>query len=115
MAISASTHQGVRELLKKVVQMIESLPAPTVAAEVPVFKPSEDEESFRIVREGGAFRVIGKRIERAAVMTYWEYDEAVVRFHRILSALGIADALREAGVTQGSTVLIGDYELEWVD
>lgn len=114
MAISAATHQGVRDLMNQVVKMLDALPAPEPVVEVPVFKP-DDDEGFRIVREGAAFRVIGKRIERAAKMTYWEYDEALARFHRILSALGIADALREAGVSQGSTVLIGDYVLEWID
>lgn len=114
MAISAATQQGVRDLMNQVIRMLDALPVAAPADEVPVFR-LDDDEGFRIVREGAAFRVIGKRIERAAMMTYWEYDEAVVRFHRILSALGIADALREAGVSQGSTVLIGDYELEWID
>ena len=55
------------------------------------------------------------RIERAAAMTYWEYDEAVNRFQRILGALGITDALRDAGVTAGDTVLIGNVVLEWAE
>ena len=56
-----------------------------------------------------------KRIERAAEMTYWEFDEAVARFQRILELLGINRALQEAGVRQGDTVRIGEYELEWKD
>jgi len=48
-------------------------------------------------------------------MTYWEYDESVRRFQRILKTLGIEDALRAAGVKPGDTVFIGDYELEWAD
>ncbi len=115
MAISAATHQGVRDLLNLTLQMLSELPEPAPAEEVPVFRPEEDEDVFEIVREGAAFRVIGRRIERAAAQTYWEYDEAVMRFHRILVALGIADALIEAGVRQGDTVLIGSYELEWFD
>jgi len=114
-AISAATHQGVRELMRLVLDMLDRLPASTPVTEIPVFKLEEDEETFQIVRENEAFRVVGKRIERAAAMTYWDYDEAVARFHRILTALGIADALREAGVSEGDTVLIGAYELEWVD
>ena len=54
-------------------------------------------------------------IERAASMTYWEYDQAARRFQRILKTLGIEDALREAGVEAGDTVFIGDFELEWQD
>jgi GTP-binding protein len=48
-------------------------------------------------------------------MTYWEYDESIRRFQRILETLGIDAALRKAGVEEGDTVMIGDYELEWSD
>ena len=46
-------------------------------------------------------------------MTRWEYYDAVMRFQRILQALGITDALRRAGVQEGETVRIGSKELEW--
>ena len=55
----------------------------------------------------------GAEIEKVAKMTNWEYYEAALRFQRILSALGIADALREAGVEDGDTVRFGDVELVW--
>lgn len=111
-AVSAKTHEGVRDLLKKTLEMVSKLPPPVTTETVPVYRP-EDEEAFAIVRDGAAFRVTGKRIERAAAMTYWEYDEAVMRFQHILDALGIADALRAAGASKGDTVVIGEHELEW--
>jgi GTP-binding protein len=57
----------------------------------------------------------GKAIERAAAMTYWEYEASVRRFQRILQVLGIEDALRKAGVQEGEMVFIGEFELEWTD
>ena len=54
-------------------------------------------------------------IERAAKMTYWENSQSIRRFQRILQALGIEDALRKAGVDEGDTVYIGEFELEWQD
>jgi len=48
-------------------------------------------------------------------MTYWDYDQAVTRFQRILESMGVSDALLEAGVRSGDTVHIGDMELEWGD
>ncbi len=48
-------------------------------------------------------------------MTYWDYEEAVVRFQKTLDFLGITQALREAGVQEGDTVYIGEHELEWSD
>ncbi len=55
----------------------------------------------------------GKAIERAADMTYWEYDEAVRRFQKTLAKLGVELALKEAGAQPGDSVRIGEYELEW--
>jgi GTP-binding protein len=78
-----------------------------------VFRPTESEDAFEIVKEGDSFRVRGKRIERVAAMTDWTNDEAVARFQRIIKAMGIQDALQEAGVRLGDTVLIGNHELEW--
>jgi len=48
-------------------------------------------------------------------MTYWEEESAVLRFYRVIKALGIDTALRHAGIQEGDTVYIGDYELEWTD
>ena len=48
-------------------------------------------------------------------MTYWEYDQSIRRFQHILKALGIEDALRQAGVEEGDIVMIGNHELEWSD
>jgi GTP-binding protein len=114
-AISAATHEGVDDLVKTVAQTLVELPPPPPLEEIPTFRLEEDEEAFEIVREGQALRVVGKRIEQAAAMTYWEYEEAVMRFQRILEALGITDALREAGIEPGDTVFIGDHELEWME
>jgi GTP-binding protein len=113
-AISAATGQGTTELLRAVHQVLQVTPRePAAVAEAKVFRPTEDEEAFEIVKEDDSFRVRGKRIERAAVMTDWTNSEAVARFQRIIKAMGIQEALQEAGVQPGDTVFIGDYELEW--
>jgi len=39
----------------------------------------------------------------------------VRRFQRMLEALGVDKALREAGIDEGETVKIGEFELEWED
>ena len=43
-----------------------------------------------------------------------EKDRALIRrFQKIISTLGIENALREAGIEEGDTVYIADFELEW--
>ena len=70
-------------------------------------------DTWAIVQEEDGWRVRGSEIERVVAMTNWEYDEAVIRFQRILEAMGISAALEEAGVKVGDTVRIGDIEFEW--
>jgi GTP-binding protein len=48
-------------------------------------------------------------------MTYWEYEEPIRRFQRLLERLGVDRSLREAGIRPGDMVHIGEYELEWSD
>ena len=112
-AISAVTGQGTTELLRMVRQVLESTLEEPVVEEPKVFRPTESEDAFEITREGGAFHVRGKRIERVAAMTDWANDEAVARFQRIIKAMGIQEALEKAGVELEDTVIIGDHELEW--
>jgi GTP-binding protein len=117
MNISAATHQNVRAVINRAVQALDALPdeEPEVA-ELPVYQLGENPLAFTVSREpDGSFRVAGRRIERAVAMTYWDYDQAVTRFQRILESMGITAALEEAGVKSGDTVFIGDMELEWGD
>jgi GTP-binding protein len=115
-AISALTRTGVRDLLFRAAQLLASAPPPPAAEEMPVYRPAFADSEFTITREpGGAYRVSGAKIERAARMTYWEYDEAVERFQKILEVLGVYQALIDAGVQAGDTVRIGEHELEWSD
>jgi len=113
-AISAVTGQGTKELLYAVLRMVEAIPKEAVSLAGPrVFRPTEDEDTFEIVKEGERFRLRGRRLQRAAAMTDWYNEEAVTRFQRILKAMGIVEALKGAGIKAGDTVVIDDYEWEW--
>ncbi len=118
-AISAATGEGVRELVFRVQRLLQEAPPVqlyTDEAETPVIRPEEDEEMWRIFRVGeGVWRVRGKRIERIAAQTYFEFDATAERFQRILDNMGISAALRQAGVAEGDTVVIGEEVLEWTE
>ena len=113
--ISAVSGENVRQLLYKAAQVLAETPEPAPVAEMPVYRPETDPNEFVIAVVEGGYQVIGEAIERAAAMTYWEYDQSRRRFQRILETLGIDEALREAGIEPGDSVFIGDFELEWED
>ncbi|KPL06209.1 GTPase ObgE [bacterium SM23_57] len=112
-AISAIAKTNVRELLYKAFHILRELPPEEEIEELPVYKMEKDPKEFSIERDSDGWRIRGTAIERAAKMTYWEYYQSIQRFQRILSTLGIDQALRAAGVKEGDTVYIGDHELEW--
>jgi len=116
MSISAATQLNVQALINRVAAIAAELPPEMpVVEEMPVYEPeSEKQLIFTITKtDDGKFVVRGDRIERAAAMTYWEFDESVQRFQKVLEVLGITKALEDAGVKVGDTVFIGEYELEW--
>jgi len=117
MTISALARTNTRELLLRAYQALQEAPAvEQVEAPLPVYKPKEDPREFNITREGAnEWRISGVAIERAASMTYWQHDGSVRRFQKIMETLGVEEALRKAGVQEGDTVAIGDFELEWQD
>jgi GTP-binding protein len=111
--VSGLAREGLRELLFQAAHRAESAEIAT-PDELPRYTPEPEAIEFEVRRSAdGGWRLKGHALERAAAMTYWEYDEAVRRFQAMLQKLGVNDQLREAGVQDGDTVRIGEYELEW--
>jgi GTP-binding protein len=115
LAVSAATGKDVRKLLYKAAELLAKAPEVPAGIELPVYKVSSDPRQFTVQRIDSGWLVKGEAIERAAAMTYWEFDQSVRRFQRLLETLGVEAALRKAGVKSGDTVFIGEYELEWED
>ena len=116
-AISALARTGLEPVLWKCVELLKTAPQAVAVKEIPVYRAAEDPRAFNITRtDDGGYRVSGVAIERAAKMTYWEYEGSVRRFQKLIEALGIEDRLREMGIQNGDSVYIGEeYELEWQD
>ena len=84
LAISALTRENVTRLIQQVFELSASLPQRSdgLPEEVPVYELDDADLSFELNVIDGQFYVRGDRIERAAAMTYWDYDEAVARFQK---------------------------------
>lgn len=112
--ISALARTHVTDVLRTAARLLDTAPAAVERApELPVYRPMESQE-IEVTREGThTWRLSGSAIERSAAMTFWQHDGSVRRFQRLMERLGIDAALRKAGVIEGDTVRIGEYELEW--
>ena len=113
--ISALARTNTRELLIKAYQLLQETPElELIELPMPVYKPKDDPREFTITRDAdGLWRISGAAIERSAAMTHWEHDGSLRRFQKIMTHLGVDEALRNAGVEEGDTVAIGEFELEW--
>jgi len=117
LTISALARTNTRDLLIKAYRLLQETPSlEQFEAPMPVYKPKEDPREFVVSRAGpNLWRISGSAIERAAAMTHWEHDGSVRRFQKIMSTLGVDEALRKAGIEEGDMVAIGEFELEWQD
>ncbi len=113
---SAMARTNTRDILIAAFKKLEETPIPEMEETLPIYKPDVDPNQFEIKREDGAeWRITGVAIERAAKMTYWEHDGSVRRFQKMMTKLGVDEALRKAGIQEGHTVFVGNFELEWQD
>jgi len=116
LAISAETGAGLDELRVAVGALLpgaEDLAEPPEPTGVVVHRLEAAGDGFSVEREGDAYRVRGKRIERVVAQTNFDNEESAERFQRELERTGIDAALRKAGIRPGNDVRVGAFELEW--
>ena len=127
---SAATGAGVEPLMAKLRKFCDAEGGKgvesTVAGEArvdldPPFVNSRENPDRAWTLEDGAdkgfpgqWRIDSKRLEKVAAMTKFEQPDAVARFGRMLEALGVAQALVDAGAEKGDLVMVGDdVDLEY--
>jgi len=116
--VSAHDGTGLAELGRALGEALDEAKrseAPQAAGreEVHVFRFDPLAEGWQVKAEAGGVRVRGRRIEEAANRTDFQNEESRERFERLLARLGIEAELRRIGVQAGTTVRIGQAELEW--
>jgi len=118
--VSAATYDGLEELKRAMFDLLRAsyeneAPAPLVADdEIPVIRPKVRKSTDVVARDpDGQLRIVHQKAVRLAKGSNLESHEARLQFHRRLDQLKITKALREAGMEDGDTVLIGDWEFDW--
>ncbi len=119
--ISAITHEGLDLVMYRVADILNTTPEflmneETAENSIVYTYDNPKKIDFDIRNEGnGMWHVAGKRIERIVAMTSFSSDDAYKRFALRMRNIGLDDALREAGVQDGDSVRILDYEFEFSD
>ena len=115
--ISAATKQGVDELMDVVAKELKELPKEKLIdyEDRKVYTLEEEKEGFEITREKDMWVVDGPSVQRLMSRVNLEDNESMYYFQKNLDALGVNAALKKAGVKEGDTVRVVDWELEWYD
>lgn len=113
--VSAATHMGLKEILNATVNMLGELPAPLRYDETEFALKPMYEDGFEIAcEEPGVFSVSGGDIERILDSTDPNDEISMRRFQQLLKKSGIVDALKEKGAKDGDTIVLGDWEFDFV-
>ncbi|MEA2461660.1 MAG: GTPase, partial [Actinomycetota bacterium] len=110
--ISSVSGDGIEPLLGRLRQAVREARAAAPPA-VGYVRHVVREEPMEVVREDKAWRVRGRRAERAVAQTDMENDEAVLRLGRRLIAIGVERELKLAGADAGDEVRIGDVAFDF--
>lgn len=117
--MSAATDSDLNELVYHLADILDAIGPVEYAEEdfEPVEEePQKEEAPFRVQKIGpDAYEVVGPEIDGLVGRTQFERDEAVERFMKILDNMGIEKALREAGIQDGDTVIVGPMTLDYLE
>lgn len=110
--ISAVSGAGLEELLELVRDLVREARA-AAPARVGYVRHVVRESPLEVEREDDAWRVRGRRAERAVATTDMESDEAVELLQRRLIGMGVERMLAAAGAVRGDEVRIGDTAFDF--
>ena len=116
--ISGATKMGIKPLLDRVYNILETIEVEEEIVEVDenlVYHKYTDEKGFTIRKENDAFIVEGPLIERLLASVNMEDSDSVKYFQRVIRKRGIIDELKDMGVDDGDTVIMGSLEFEYYD
>ena len=115
--ISGATGEGVKELLKRVTEVLKVLPKEDLVDVEDIKKvyTLKDEDEFTITKDKDMYIVDGPAVQRIMRKVNLEDNESMYYFQKCLRELGVNEKLKEAGVKEGDTVKVVDWELEWYD
>ena len=110
--ISAVTGEGIDELVVRLHARVKSSREDLLAPTGYVRHVTRD-DPLEVAREDKAWRVGGRRVERAVLATDMTNEEAIARLQKTLLTMGVERELDRAGAHRGDEVRIGDVSFDY--
>jgi len=118
LGLSSFTREGVDELITRTMNLIDVTPffplkSEVLAEDMRIYDAHEEEKKKLISikkEKAHLWRIHGEEIERGASLINTSTDEGMEKLIAYLEKLAIDDYLLAAGVKEGDTILINDFE-----
>lgn len=121
-ALSSLTNVGVKEILSKCQELLsttEKFPLMTGEEnpEVKVYNAYDSQKPvFEVIHEKDhVFRLVGESIERTYNIINISTDEGMMKLITYLKKIDVEKALKEKGAVDGDTVILCDFEFEYLE
>ena len=119
--ISALTEEGIDEVIYKCMDLVENTPLfPLYSDEeevldTKVYTLSEEDKEFEIIKvKPHLYKITGDKIIKFYRMTNISTDEGMMVLMSKLRKLRVDDELEKMGATDGDTVVLEDFEFEYI-
>jgi GTPase len=111
-AVSSVSHAGMKDLMWEVYNTVQKAKIVAIKAEadvIEVIKPDFKELEWVVKPlEDGRFNILGRKLERFAMRTDTDNEEAVRRMRDILQKKGVVHGLKKHGAVKGSILVYGN-------
>ena len=111
--ISAATKEGISTLLDEIIGLLDQYPVQFEPLEIKEFVAAGEDLTIKIVRDNEVYVVKNTALERRMQRYDLDNDDSLRSFQRLLKRWKVEEALTEAGVREGDTVRIADFEFTY--
>ena len=115
--VSTITKENINKLIYKLSEILDNTPRFPLFDEKDEYKVylNTEEDFCKVKYEDGFYVVYGNPVEKAFHRTNFSTDAGVLKFMRILRYNGVEEKLKEAGIKDGDSVKICDYEFDYYE
>lgn len=116
-SIMAPIKHGVDVLMQYIEVQLTKLPPITIyeVEQLPKDLFEKNNDAIDVKNQNGVYFVTGEKVSRLVQSVNFDDYESLQYFQKMLITLGISEALQNAGIKEGDTVNIYDFEFEFVE